>query len=183
MFPPLVERWRPLATGAAARARAAHGVDLGADLVLAVIQKESSGVVSDRPTIEPNRTLSRGLMQVTPAAAADVGFHTPTQLVVPAVGIEIGTRYLATKLKKYRDVPRALAAYNRGFPEYDQHERFVNQGYVDQVMQFLRAATGGTGGRGGAPPFRWTAGAIVAGMGAIVALAAIAGARGGRRAA
>jgi hypothetical protein len=59
MFPPLVERWRPLATGAAARARAAHGVDLGADLVLAVIQKESSGVVSDRPTIEPNRTLSR----------------------------------------------------------------------------------------------------------------------------
>ena len=120
-------------------------------------------------------------MQVLAGTAAEVGFPNPLQLYTPAVGIEAGTRYLAKKLALWRDVPRALAAYNGGMPRYDEHERFRNQPYVDEVLRFLRLGAGSSSAA--VAPFRWTSGTVVVAVGALVALAAVAGAMRGPRAA
>ncbi len=65
-----------------------------------------------------------GLMQITPAAAADfaaaTGFsvHSVEQLSEPALNVEIGCWYLKNSLERYKDSPNpmlfALLRYNAG---------------------------------------------------------------------
>jgi soluble lytic murein transglycosylase-like protein len=85
-----------------------HGLDMR--LVEAVIQVESGYVVPAR-----SHKGALGLMQVIPATAARYGVHSSTELLQPAVNIEVGTRYLRDLTTRFRgNIPLTLAAYNAG---------------------------------------------------------------------
>jgi soluble lytic murein transglycosylase-like protein len=87
-----------------ARASTRHGVPF--HLVKAVIAIESGF----RPQAL-SRAGARGLMQLMPNTARDLGVNDPHD---PQQAIDAGTRYLAKLLKAFRDETLALAAYNAG---------------------------------------------------------------------
>jgi soluble lytic murein transglycosylase-like protein len=88
-----------------ARAAAANGEDPA--LLKAIIANESS--------FDPAATSNagaRGLMQLMPATAAEVGVDDAYD---PAQNIAGGTRYLSELMQRFRgDLPAAIAAYNAG---------------------------------------------------------------------
>jgi len=88
-----------------ARAQATYNID--ADLLASVVRQESDG-----QTHAVSRAGARGLMQLMPGTASELGV---SDSFVPSQNIEGGTAYLDALLKKYRDnLPLALAAYNAG---------------------------------------------------------------------
>lgn len=175
MFSRNVERWRPLAAAAAARASARHGVQLGADLVLAVVERES--LPPGNPGSIGDAGQSFGLMQVKASTARELGLADARLLLNPAVGLTYGCEYLARQLKRYGGrVAHAVAAYNAGSARFDERERFVNQQYVDRVLDSLR-----NGAAAALPktPTAW----VLAGGGLLLLAAAAAGVSARRRAA
>ena len=76
-----------------------------ANLVKAVIQVESAG----KPDAVSSKG-ARGLMQLMPATARDLGVDATD----PKENVEGGSRYLAQQLKKFGSPELALAAYNWG---------------------------------------------------------------------
>lgn len=81
--------------------------DLDADLLASVVRAESNGH-SDAVS----RTGARGLMQLMPGTAADLGVANS---FAPGENITGGTAYLNALLHKYHDnLALALAAYNAG---------------------------------------------------------------------
>jgi hypothetical protein len=90
---------------------------------------------------------SYGLMQVLDSTAAGLGLTgDPTALYIPEIGISYGVKYFAQQLARYGgDVARAVAAYNSGSVFRTSDGSFVNQDYVDFVMdqaaQFGQALT------------------------------------------
>ena len=90
-------------------ARAAKRYQVEAALIRAVIKVESNfkpKVVSPAGAV--------GLMQVLPSTAADYGVEDREALFDPATNIDIGTRHLRRLLRKYKNISRALKAYNAG---------------------------------------------------------------------
>lgn len=141
-LPTAVERWRPLATQAAAQAGAAEGVTVPVNLVLSIVMVESSGNPLAQAR-ENDGEWSRGLMQVKEATARALGIADSTKLLQPAVGLAVGSRLLAKQLKRYNGaVGPAVAAYNAGTAHYTQAETFTNQPYVDKVLGWLKRAGG-----------------------------------------
>jgi len=120
-----------------------------ANLVKAVIQVESAGkadAVSNKG--------ARGLMQLMPATAKDLGVDAND----PQENVEGGSRYLAQQLKEFGDPELALAAYNWGprrvqnaiakldaegkKPTWDNVKSIVKvpretREYVDRVLSFI----------------------------------------------
>jgi soluble lytic murein transglycosylase-like protein len=119
-----VARWTPQVTQIASK----YGVD--PNLVLAVMQQESGG----NPTIGSSAG-SRGLMQLMPATAKELGVKNITD---PVQNLEGGVKYLKQQLDRFGgDVDKALAAYNAGpgavqkyggVPPYKE-----TQGYVKAI--------------------------------------------------
>lgn len=94
--------------GLIAQASAKYGVR--ADLIAAVIQKESGG----NPNAVGDNGAARGLMQMHKAAAQEVGADW-ADLLNPEKAIDAGTAYLAKMLKlAHGDETLALMAYNQG---------------------------------------------------------------------
>lgn len=97
---------------------AAREHDLDPALVLAVTMRESAGdpqAVSSRG--------ARGLMQLMPGTALEVGVDDPHD---PAQNLRGGARYLARMLDRYDgDLTLALAAYNAGPGNVDRAGRSV----------------------------------------------------------
>jgi soluble lytic murein transglycosylase-like protein len=133
------------------------GVDPG--LIAAIIQVESAGICL-RMRAEPAfkyiltparfaqrlgitketeiacQKMSWGLMQVMGGTARELGLEGHLGLLLfPEFGIHYGAKYLGTKVKKYRSMRAAVAAYNAGSLRMTPDGKIVNQEYVDKVMQ------------------------------------------------
>jgi soluble lytic murein transglycosylase-like protein len=93
-----------------------HGIDPA--LVHAVIATESN--YQPRAT---SRVGARGLMQVMPATARDLGVRSAAALFDPTQNVEAGVKYLKSLLDRFDgDLPTALAAYNAGPGAVSKHE-------------------------------------------------------------
>jgi len=109
-----------------------YGVD--PPLIKAVIQAESGG-----NPLAVSRAGARGLMQLMPATAADLGVTNPFD---PAQNIMGGTQYLRKLLDRYRgDVKLALAAYNWGMGNLEKRPEAMpreTKNYISQVENLYR---------------------------------------------
>jgi soluble lytic murein transglycosylase-like protein len=95
-----------------AHSGAAHDID--ADLLASVVKAESGGQVR-----AVSRTGARGLMQLMPATASQMGVQDSFR---PDQNIAGGTAYLDELLTRYRDnIALALAAYNAGPAAVDRY--------------------------------------------------------------
>ncbi len=93
-------------------AGARHHIDV--DLLASVVQAESAG-----RSHAVSRTGARGLMQLMPGTATELGVHDAFE---PQQNIGGGTTYLDQLLIRYHDdLPRALAAYNAGPGAVDRY--------------------------------------------------------------
>jgi soluble lytic murein transglycosylase len=84
-------------------------------LVLSLIRQESAFNSRARSAAG-----ARGLMQLMPATARQLGARSASALFDPKVNIRVGTKYLTHRLRNYDgDVELTLAAYNAGFARVD----------------------------------------------------------------
>jgi hypothetical protein len=109
-----------------------YGVD--PSLIKAVIQVESGGY-----PLAVSKAGAKGLMQLMPGTAAELGVMNPFD---PAENIMAGTRYLRNLLDRYRgDVKLALAAYNWGMGNLEKHPEAMpreTKNYIFQVENLQR---------------------------------------------
>jgi hypothetical protein len=88
-------------------ARAGHAHNLDVDLLASVVKAESGGNMR-----AVSRTGARGLMQLMPGTAADLGVADSFR---PEQNVRGGSAYLDSLLTRYHDnLALALAAYNAG---------------------------------------------------------------------
>ena len=117
---------------------AARLAEIDPVLYRALIEVESGG---RSKAVSP--TGARGLAQMTPEAAEEVGM-APEDIGNPTENLKGGARYLAKMLGMFGgDVPRSVAAYNAGpgavkrhkgvppYPETRRHGRKVMQAIAD----------------------------------------------------
>jgi soluble lytic murein transglycosylase-like protein len=120
---------------------AAHGLD--PKLLHAVLIVESA---YDPRAVSPAG--ARGLAQLMPGTAADLGVRDPFD---PAENVRGGGQYLATMLSRYRDVRLALAAYNAGPGRVDRTRGVPaipeTQAYVRDVVECFLTLTAGRAAR------------------------------------
>ena len=107
-----------------------HGIDPA--LVHAVIEAESNY----QPHAQ-SHVGARGLMQVMPATARDLGVSSARLLFDPQQNVEAGVKYLKFMLERFDgDLPTAIAAYNAGpgavarhagIPPYPETQNYVRK--------------------------------------------------------
>jgi soluble lytic murein transglycosylase-like protein len=120
-----------------AHAGAQHNID--AELLASVVHAESNGQVK-----AVSRTGARGLMQLMPGTAAELGVK---DAFLPDQNVEGGTLYLDQLLTRYHDdVALALAAYNAGPAAVDRYHGIPpyreTRAYVARVIrEFNRRKT------------------------------------------
>lgn len=138
----------------------ARGAQVPPELVLGIIEAESGGdphvtrinatypytmMQAKRPagcSVDMERMCQKtawGLMQVMGATARELGFDGwLSELVSPETNIRLGIEFLRRKMSQYfeRDgIEGVAAAYNGGAPRRRPDGKFVNQSYVDKVME------------------------------------------------
>jgi soluble lytic murein transglycosylase-like protein len=109
-----------------------HGIDPA--LVHAMVEAESNYQSTARSQVG-----ARGLMQLMPSTARDLGVKSARTLFEPQVNIEAGVKYLKQLLERFDgDLTSAIAAYNAGpaaVQRYDGVPPFPEtQGYVKKVL-------------------------------------------------
>lgn len=116
--------------------RAASLTEVDSTLIQSVIRAESSG---DHKAISPAG--AKGLMQLIDSTAAQYGVK---EVFDPGANILAGSRYLADLLKRFGDLPLALAAYNAGPGNVDKYGGIPpfaeTRAYVDKVMRLYNEA-------------------------------------------
>jgi hypothetical protein len=112
-----------------------YGVDQA--LIQKVIAAESGG---DRNAVSPKG--ARGLMQLMPATAAELGITDPHD---PEQSIRGGTQYLAQLLEKFPDQRTAVAAFNFGPGNVSAGKAWPKEtnDYVTKVLGPLSVRIGG----------------------------------------
>jgi hypothetical protein len=117
-----------------AKAGVQHNIDV--ELLASIVKTESAG-----HTNAVSRTGARGLMQLMPGTARDLGVTDATK---PDQNIAGGSSYLDTLLTKYHnDLSKALAAYNAGPGAVDRYHGIPpyreTRAYVARVeKEFIR---------------------------------------------
>lgn len=135
-------------------------------LIASIIQQESAGItfrIRAEPSYQyleaPERWAKRlgitketeiccqkiswGLMQLMGATARSLGYEDHlTELVEPTIGLYWGTFYLQSKLKKYKSMKAAIAAYNAGSLRIDKEGNVINQEYITAVMKWYQELAG-----------------------------------------
>ncbi|HUY93939.1 MAG TPA: lytic transglycosylase domain-containing protein [Terracidiphilus sp.] len=127
----------------------AHNIDV--DLLASVVKEESGGNARAR-----SRAGARGLMQLMPGTAAELGVEDSFQ---PDENVQGGSAYLDALLTRYRDnLALALAAYNagpaavakyHGIPPYRETRVYVARvihEFNRRVLARERAATASASG-------------------------------------
>ena len=109
-----------------------HGIDPA--LVHALIEAESNYHAGARSQVG-----ARGLMQVMPATARDLGVKSARLLFDPQENLEAGVKYLKQMLERFDgDLAHAIAAYNAGpgaVQKYDGIPPFKEtEDYVKKVL-------------------------------------------------
>lgn len=109
-----------------------HGIDPA--LVHAVIEAESNYQPSAQSHVG-----ARGLMQVMPATARDLGVKSARLLFDPQENLEAGVKYLKFLLERFDgDLTSAIAAYNAGPGNVQKYEGIPpfeeTQNYVRKVL-------------------------------------------------
>ena len=76
---------------------------------------------------------ARGLLQLMPATAADLGIHNPDQLFIPQINLDTGIRYLKDQFDHFIEIHDynerikfALASYNGG------------RGYINKALSIAK---------------------------------------------
>lgn len=100
----------------------------------------------NRITIDTERIsqmISWGLMQIMGSVARESGFHDGVlcKLIWPNANLDIGCKLIRRIFDRYADIDKVVAAYNAGSARYDENGAFVNQDYVDKVMNRYRQIT------------------------------------------
>ena len=91
--------------------------------------------ITERSELMGQKT-SWGLMQIMGATARDMGFtELHTQLLQPETNLEYGCKFLASLRKRYPEGLDYIAAYNAGSPRRDNTGYYVNQPYIDTIME------------------------------------------------
>jgi soluble lytic murein transglycosylase-like protein len=121
-----------------------HGVD--SDFIRSVIRQESAGN-SQAVSVAG----ARGLMQLMPATALDLGVSDSFS---PEQNVHGGTRYLRELLERYNgDAIKALAAYNAGPGAVDHYKGVPpyreTRNYVARVVRDYNRSKQGAGKSGG----------------------------------
>lgn len=93
---------------------------------------------SSEQTEQMLQMTSWGYCQVMGAVAREYGFQGwLTELVNPELNLKYGARHLKNYLTKHPGgINDAISAYNQGSPRKDPRGRYLNQAYVDSVLQF-----------------------------------------------
>jgi len=109
-----------------------HGIDPA--LIHAVVEAESNYRASARSQMG-----ARGLMQLMPSTARDLGVTSARSLFDPEANLEAGVSYLKSLLARFDgDLTNALAAYNAGpaaVRKYDGLPPFAEtRAYVGKVL-------------------------------------------------
>ena len=95
-------------------------------------------------TAETERVMQQtsfGLIQILGSTARWLGYHEPflTSLCEPVTGLKWGCRYLVHLYTKHHNWSDAVSAYNQGWPRRDPAtHQYLNQSYVDKVMEAIR---------------------------------------------
>jgi soluble lytic murein transglycosylase-like protein len=111
---------------AACDAQAVTGLD--ARLIQAVCLVESSGNESAYNGMD-GYTPSYGACQIKYETARHLGFlGSKSELMMPGNNYLFAAKYLKKQLYRYRDVKKAISAYNAG------HAIIYNEGYVQKVL-------------------------------------------------
>lgn len=103
------------------------------NLVSAIVKTESNYIIK---SINPEKTVSYGLMQVQCSTARMLGFKRDCRkLLNPKLNLKYGLLYLAYQSKRYTYTADIIAAYNSGTVK-KKGKKYINQDYVNKVMNF-----------------------------------------------
>lgn len=87
-------------------------------------------------TVEKNNEKSIGLCQIKLSTAKQFNkFLTEKDLLEPRNNIFYAGMYLKSHYNKYKNWPRAINAYNRGFSESNDGSKYINKVFEDFIKR------------------------------------------------
>lgn len=117
-----------------------YGVPM--ELIMGHIKQES-GFNPSAYRAEPQiNDASYGMMQLLLKTAKGLDPNATVERLYNAeYNIDLGTRLIAQNLKKYGNVPDAIAAYNAGIPRKNDKGEYVNSKGVPNVNFYVKQVT------------------------------------------
>jgi soluble lytic murein transglycosylase-like protein len=93
-----------------------------------------------KETEETLQSISWGLMQVMGTVARELGFTKHlTELTNPVNNVLIALRKLEDLYRIHDSTSHVISAYNQGWPYKTAYNEFVNQAYVDKVLEAYKS--------------------------------------------
>lgn len=78
-------------------------------------------------------------MQIMGGAMREHGYQEPLMKSFdPEVNLHYGCMHFSNFLKRYGKIEDAISSYNQGAPRKDHNRRYLNQAYVDNVINLMQ---------------------------------------------